>query len=164
MGDRDPAGHHCLAADLRKQLSQLVDALIPPCLHAGQHLWGDRNETDGVSLQCQHRFPLVLAENDGCLAFEQMLAILVDGDVREHKPLRWNNFAKLALHWIFVAVRSVHHDAQAAADAHVELADGTGEATRPEPLPHYLRVGPGFPHQGARRIEDAGQRDTSLSE
>src|SRR4029079_4076464 len=109
-------------------------ALSPSRLHSGEHLRSDRNEANSVSLQRQSRFPSALAENDGGLAFEQVVAVLVDGDVREDEPLRWRDLAKFAFHRIIVPIRPMHHDAQAAAHAGVERFDGTGETTRPEPL------------------------------
>jgi hypothetical protein len=93
-----------------------------------------------------------------------MFAVIVDGNVGEYQPLRWSNLAELAFHRIVIAVRPVHHDAQGAAHAHIERVDGTGEAARPKPLGHHLRVRPGFPNQVSRRIEDADQGDTGLSE
>ena len=101
--------------------SQLVDALRPARLHAGEHLRRDRHQADHVRRHRQRGLAALLAQRDGGLAFQQMIAVFVDGDVAEHQPLGRHDLAEHALHRIVVAVRSVHDDAQGAADAQVAV-------------------------------------------
>jgi hypothetical protein len=94
---------------------------------------------------------------------KQVLALIVSGDVAEDQSFGRNNLAKLAFHRVVVAVRPAHDDAQLAAWTCIKFADRIGESTGSEPLCIHFRVGPGFPHKCARRIENANKGDARFS-
>src|SRR6185437_10752731 len=61
---------------------------------------------------------------------------------------------------IIATVRTMHHEAPDAAGAELECAGGGGgETVRPPPLRQMFRIGPGLPHQLARRVEHARSDD-----
>src|SRR5262245_54491057 len=93
-----------------------------------------------------------------------MIAVVVSRDVTEDQAFGCNDFTKLTFHRIVPAIGPAHHNAQAASDSHLKLADRIGKAARTEPLHHHFGIGPRFPYQRARRIENPQDADSSLSE
>src|SRR5262245_13228311 len=93
-----------------------------------------------------------------------MIAVVVNRDVTEDQALGCNDFTKLTFHRIVPAIGRAHHNAQAASDSHLKLADRIGKAARTEPLRHHFGIGPRFPYQRTRRIENPQDADSTLSE
>jgi hypothetical protein len=75
------------------------------------------------------------------------------------KPLRLHDFAIDDPCGIVRAVRSMHDVAPLSAGLHDHGMNRVGEAVRAPPVRDVLGIGPGFPHQLARRIDGARDDD-----
>src|SRR5208283_15846 len=81
--------------------------------------------------------------------------VFVGERIDEHQPLLRHDVAigELAPHRR--AVRRLHAVVVDAADAQIHLRGDDGEALRPPPMLHALRIGEALPHQIAWRVEHA---------
>jgi hypothetical protein len=137
--------------------------LQPASIPAGQHLRRDRKETFGVSVQRELGLVALLFQHDGGFTLQQVIALVIDGDIAEHQPLGRHDLTELALHRIVIVVAAALHNAQGPADTHVEFWHRAGETLGPEPLRQVLRIGPRPPHQIAWRIEQPRERDGTFA-